>query len=296
MIAIAAFLVLAQATGTVTDSTTHQPVRGAHVKAAEEDSVTGDDGSYSIAHPGSGEVQFHVEGKGYRSMETKARIPEGGFLKLDVELHPMARIKGKVVEQDTGKPVSGLLFMHRKEGGLGHGMANPRGVFEIDSLEPGDYVLQLSSTRVYRNFEYPETIHVEEGQQQVVDIFLPPMDSYRVAGTIEIPSGRESETLTIGYRRGDSYLSYNSERHKGPFSIEGLIPGQYTVYRQTGDGCEHPLRRVAAERHGPRYRRREDQASAYRKPHGDHTNGRGRSGCGGGRRTNALSGQRAQSG
>jgi len=143
VIALAAFLLLAQATGTVTDSVTHQPVRGAHVKTADsEDVVTGEDGGYTIAHPGVGDVQFWAAAKGYRSFETRAWIAEGGFVKLDVELHPMGRIKGKVVDRDTGALVSGVLIVQLKGGGRRLSMTGAKkGVFDIDSLEPGDYTL-----------------------------------------------------------------------------------------------------------------------------------------------------------
>jgi hypothetical protein len=234
-------LLLAQATGTVTDSVTHQPVRGAKVKAADEDSVTGDDGSYSIAHPGSGDVQFRVEAKGYRSFETKTRIAEGGFVKLDVELHPMGRIKkGKVVEQDTGKPVSGFLTLLRKGGGFPKvGIVNPKdGGFNIDGLEPGDYTLELRGIQLYGDFAYPGTVHVEEGQQQVVDIRLPTIATYRVTGLIEIPAGRESDAFAIGIRRGDSNsITSNGLKHPGPLSIKGLTPGQYTFTAKLGTGA-----------------------------------------------------------
>ena len=239
MITIAAFFLLAQATGTVTDSVTHQPIRGAKVKTADSaDVVTGDDGGYSIAHPGVGDVQFWAAAKGYRSFETKARIAEGGFLKLDVELHPMGRIKGKIVEQDTGKPVSGFLTLDRRNGAfLKMGGVNPKdGAFDIDGLESGDYTLELRRDRAYRSFVYPGTIHVEEGQQQVVDIQLPAMVAYRVTGVIEVPAGRESEDLTFGIRRDDSNM--NSGRRPGPFSLEGLTPGQYTFSAMLGRGAD----------------------------------------------------------
>jgi hypothetical protein len=240
VIAIAAFLLFAQATGTVTDSTTHQPVRGAHVKAADgEESVTGDDGGYSIAKPGAGEVQFRVEAKGYRPFETKARIAEGGFVKLDVGLHPMGRIKGKIVDQDTGEPVFGFLNLDKQGGRSYAGIANPKdGSFDVGGLEPGDYTLELRLS-VYRNFEYPGTIHVEEGQQQVLDIRLPTVATYRVKGMIEVPAGRESQALTIGIRREDSNSTTGSDpKHPGPFSIEGLTPGQYTFTGTLGRGAD----------------------------------------------------------
>jgi uncharacterized surface anchored protein len=240
VIAIAAFLLFAQATGTVTDSMTHLPVRDAKVKAADsEDSVTGDDGGYTIAHPGTGEVQFRVEAKGYRSFETKARIAEGGFVKLDVELHPMGRIKGKIVDKDTGKPVFGFLNLDKQGGRSYVGIANPKdGTFEVAGLEPGDYTLELR-LNAYRNFVYPVTIHVEEGQQQVLDIQLPTVATYRVKGMIEVPGGRESDALTIGIRREDSNSTTGGDpKHPGPFSIEGLTPGQYTFTGTLGSGAD----------------------------------------------------------
>jgi Carboxypeptidase regulatory-like domain len=240
VIAIVAFLLFAQATGTVTDSATHQPIVGAHVKAADnEDSVTGEDGGYSIAHPGAGEMQLRVEAKGYRSFETKALIAEGSFVKLDVELHPMARLKGKIVNEDSGKPVFGFLNLDKQGGRSYVGIANPKdGTYDIGGLEAGDYTLELR-LRANRDFVYPGTIHVEEGQQQVLDIQLPTVATYRVKGMIEVPAGRESEALTIGIRSEDSNSMTGGDPNRpGPFSIEGLTPGRYTFTGTVGRGAD----------------------------------------------------------
>ena len=96
VIALAAFLLLAQATGTVTDSVTHQPIRGAHVKTADsEDVVTGEDGGYSIAHPGKGDVQFWMAAKGYRSLGDESPDCRGRFCE--------ARCRASSDGQDQGQ-------------------------------------------------------------------------------------------------------------------------------------------------------------------------------------------------
>jgi hypothetical protein len=116
---------------------------------------------------------------------------------------------------------------------------NPKdGAFDIDGLETGDYTLELR-LRVRSNVAYPGTIHVEEGQQQVLDIRLPTVATYRVKGMIEVPAGRESEALTIGIRSdGSNSTTASDAKRSGQFSIEGLTPGQYTFTGTIGRGAD----------------------------------------------------------
>ena len=119
------------------------------------------------------------------------------------------------------------------------GAINPKdGVFDSGGLEPGDYTLELCGTRVYRNFVYQGTIHVEEGQEQVLDIRLPTVPLYRVKGVIEVPEGRESETLTVIVRDDLDSRTGTELKHSGPFSIERLTPGHYTLSAMLGRGAD----------------------------------------------------------
>lgn len=258
MSALAILLMFAQQatgtiSGTVSDSVTHLPIPRARVRSTDiPDEQTGADGSYTITQPGAGEVHVGVEAAGCRPQEATARIAEGGLVKLDFDLHPMARLTGRIIDKDTGEPIQRFVLLSIKKGRSYMAVAKPKdGAFEIAGLEPGDYTLRMLSQGdirvdtgsqpqqkphgVYGDVTYPATIHVEEGQQQFLDIRLPAVESHRVAGIVEMPAGNENKKLGIGIRHGNSNSSVDvAGKHPGPFSIEGLTPGEYTFTIKLG--------------------------------------------------------------
>ena len=246
MIVLTTLLLFAQATGTITgtvnDALSHRPIPLAQV----EDVKTGDDGSYTLATPvTAGEVHVRVAATGYMPLQATARLDAGGFVKLDIDLHPLARITGKLVDKETGEPIMASLLLSPQPK---MGMAT-NGAFEINDIEPGDYTLQVreliglfgiaKTPRVHGDYTYPGTIHLEEGQQQFLDIRLPWIESHRIAGSIEMPAGRESDAVTIEIHRQNFVSSiWIPGKYPGPFSIGGLTPGEYKFVAKMGRGAE----------------------------------------------------------
>ncbi len=240
--------------GTITDVLTHQPIRSATVTTvAGSRDVSDGDGRYTLKHPTGTAVQIRVALAGYSPLEKTFAFADGDFLRLDLELHPLARIVGRVTDNETGEPVAQVLSVRRVDTIGGHDvLPDKEGRFEARELEPGDYTLGLrqdtdavwqpsSGTpgpakprHSYGLALYPETIHVAEGEQRLIDFRLPPLESHSVTGIVEVPAGREKDPLAFTlWHMGIIMPTMPEFRRPGPFRIDGLTSGEYGLVAQT---------------------------------------------------------------
>jgi hypothetical protein len=257
---IAVFLLFAawaqatgSSTGIVTDSVTHQPVRRVLVSAGGSRDLTNDDGTYVLHDLPPGEVKLKAALTGYRPVETTVQIAGGDLLKRDFELHQMARIAGKVFDSDTGQPVAPMVTLRNQARVAAVSSRSPKDGFEFSNLEPGDYTLDIDASEdvvisydplekakpitVYGGNPNPDTIHVVEGEQKVLDIRLPAQEAHSAGGTIEFPSGIDEARVRVGFEDGErSRIHEFPQRHPGSFRIDGLAAGMYRIYAERGEG------------------------------------------------------------
>ena len=260
MIALAVFVLFAQSTGSingmVTDAVTHQPIHHARVRAAYGPGDISDaDGHYGLTGLPAGDVGLTVESDGYRRLQTSATVAQGGSLKVDLELHPLARLTGRIVDHDTREPIAIRVRLERRADDRGfYGMPDKDGRFEFPNLEPGDYSLTTLGIddvavrfvkpdadkprhRAYGDSVYPATIHIGEGERKVLDIGLTAVESHTVAGTFEIPAGREADSLLIDIGNDNRTVDVKAPvTHSNSFGIEGLTRGEYTFSATLGTG------------------------------------------------------------
>jgi hypothetical protein len=244
-------------TGTVTDSTSRLPIHRALVAAAGGSrDVTASDGTFSLQDLPVGEVKLRIAIAGYRALDTSVKISDGDRLTCYFELHPMARITGKVVDKATGEPVAREVALFDRERTLDSlALSDKNGAFEINSLEPGDYTLALdpitgealissdpsdmARRQAYGTAAWPETIHLAEGEQRFIDMSVSSVESHSVSGSLEFLPGYEDAPVSIGYGSVDGTVSSMQSLGKGTrgqFRIDGLVPGAYSVNAVAGEG------------------------------------------------------------
>lgn len=102
---------VAGVSGTVTNSATGKPVGGATVGIAAYglSATTAPDGSYSFYLVPSGTQRLTISATGFKAYESSLEVQDGGEQQADFALEPMPMIsvRGKVVADDTGKPIAG---------------------------------------------------------------------------------------------------------------------------------------------------------------------------------------------
>ncbi len=264
-------IIWAQASGSVagmvTDAGTRLPLHHVLVSAANGSrDVSAADGSFTLSDLPVGEVKLRLERAGYRPLDTSVKISDGDHLSSYFELHPMARITGKIVDKDTGEPISRQVALVQRGRGFmmlgANGMSDKTGSFELNNIEPGDYTLELDALFAeagiawgpekdssekpkravsYGQVAYPETIHIAEGEQKIIDMRVAARESHSLSASVEFPPGYEEVLVSVGYGIADGggmNMMQNVGKHRaGPFRIDGLLPGAYLINVTAGEGA-----------------------------------------------------------
>jgi hypothetical protein len=191
-----------------------------------------------------------VSAKGYSTREATFGADA---VKADVELHPLARISGRLSDRETGEAVNVVLSLRRTgRNGGGDKLTDNDGKFEFADLEPGDYTLRLRQDgdaipgwkpekprHSYGPAVYPETIHLEEGARRAVDFRLAALEGHSVSGNIEIPAGREKDLITFTlWHLGVALPTVSQAKVSGAFRIDGLTRGDYGLIAEMGKGSD----------------------------------------------------------
>ena len=251
-------------TGTVIDSATRLPVHALMTPSGGTRDVTAADGSFTLYEVPAGEVNLHIAAVGYRSLDASLKISDGEHKATFFELHPMARVTGKVVDKVTGQPIVRSILIENQGRLANVGNSGKDGTFEFASLEPGDYRLKFDATEgaviswdpepqaksqngqkvlaqfAYAFIAYPETVHLAEGEQKSLIIRLTSTEARSVAGSLEFPPGVDEATVSIGYGSIDGGLNdmkVLGKHRAGSFRIDGLIPAMYRIYARIGEGA-----------------------------------------------------------
>jgi len=239
--------------GRVTDALTHQPLRGALVTTVSGSrDLTDDDGRYTLSHRANADIQIRFALAGYTPLEQNTRFADDAFLRLDAELHPLARIAGRLTDKETGDPVDRILSIRRVDKpGLKDIAPDKDGNFEAANLEPGDYTIMLrqdedavwkpplKTRHSYGAAVYPATIHLEEDERRLIEFRLPALESHSVMGIVEAPAGREKEPLTFTlWHLGIPLPTISQAPASGPFRIDGLTAGEYGLTVETAKGAD----------------------------------------------------------
>jgi len=254
--------------GRITDAITHQPIVGVKVTWCCT-AVTGEtdaSGSFQLhAEPAFPQSRFTIEKEGYATVRT---IVPGSPGDRDFEMMPSAHLSGRLVDADSGEPLAGFLVVatHKDSPPTLH-LARPSGKdgsFAISGeMAPGNYIVEARPSNEYRFTEgrvkgsedasrgYAATffpgvpsadaaapVVVSPGEDRHIEIRLMARERYYIAGTIEVPSGRETDKLNITLLRnggiiGISHVAFTP----GPFHIDGLAPGSYILSFTTGTGA-----------------------------------------------------------
>ena len=182
----------------------------------------------------------------------------------DFRLSPGAELSGKVIDEESGKPVAGMLVqLYRTDysNGIarlmsaGSRASGSDGSFQFKELAPDSYVLEVAPTRIrvsrdgsrkptqgvaYRRQYYPQSstsegaapLQLTAGDRRSVEFVLTRKKPLSVSGVIEIGSDRKGETLSILLSDELHWSTIGivmGQLSDGPFRIDNLGPGTYRL-------------------------------------------------------------------
>ena len=131
-------------TGTVTDSTTGDPIVGASIAATDPDGtftgISAGDGSYTITGLDAGSVSLQVEASGYvDSTPPSVTVAVGPATTDNLTLDQAGSITGSVTAEGGGAAPSGTVVSAVSTGQPISGSTEADGTFTLDGLPPGTY-------------------------------------------------------------------------------------------------------------------------------------------------------------
>lgn len=268
-------------TGTVVDAATGQPVAGVHVSSTSGGpgsnfvgALTGRDGVYRLENVSAGAIHMILNVDGYKMIsepEGRATFPlhAGETLRRDFVIHPQSRIYGRLLDRETGKPITGhAVLAVRIEAErpaqtftLYRDGTQTGDQFNCANLDPGDYFLEVepdvqpdfvfpasaspkpAPNKVYGQAWYPGVpslematpIHVSEGESRRVDISLRSRETHSLSGVISAPRDLQNVPITIAVQSGQPLEGWVAEMPTpGSFRIDNLPPGKYQMSLKGG--------------------------------------------------------------
>ncbi len=224
--------------GTVVDSKTGQPLKGAEVSLrtfsqasrGESNSAVSDaEGHFSFDNLAAGRYRVTASRNGYVAREPRAGgVQRAGMISLSAGQHldsitlrlvPSAVVAGRVTSEGD-EPVPNVLMQAMKYtyqgdkrtlSDAGTSNTNDRGEYRIWGLPPGKYYLRAT---------HPRAGTVRPGSQVYVPVFYPGVTDLSRTQAIELHAGDEITGLDI------NFVSFRSVRVSGRVSSAGSLPAK----------------------------------------------------------------------
>jgi hypothetical protein len=247
--------------GTVRNATTNVPVQGVAVSLLGEgggEVQTDARGVFRFSDLPAGAYTLHVEAPGYSA--PPPRTVKAGSDSLTIDLYPMARIEGRIVDEN-GSPVEGAVvtawpFSTR---GMPHNFTDTAakdGRFVLSGLGPLDYLLHVLIPPAARSTGYPAveyypgvtdlqqavSIHIAEGANMAgfeVRLRRVPLVSFK-GRVLDMAKRQDAPPVEVALDSEPGAVPDRYVRHpvdaEGRFHFDAVPPGHHRlqVYRGTG--------------------------------------------------------------
>jgi len=264
----------ASLSGKITDSITHQPIAGVQVKLGSDSLRTGADGTYRFADLVPATRVLFLSHPDYATLADgifpAVALHAGESVVRDFDLSPIASIRIRLLDRDTGEPIpgmlAGLLRPNRRSGTLPstfEASTKMPGQFGFTGLPGGTYILwihpkprefdarQTSTTPAptgYATEFYPSGSSIDTaapltvlpGEDRVIDWRIGKRELHEAAATIN--PGKEYDSAEVEFFVAQDKMLYlhGSLAKPGPLRLPGLFRGTWRlVVRSTGEPLEN---------------------------------------------------------
>ncbi len=245
--------------GSVVNSATNEPVRGAIVYINGRESRTamaGSDGHFEIEGVPGGSAFVTAQRPGFSPPIQQAQITIGPSSdSLVVKLVPFSKISGRITDRE-GEPIEGInvqcmtevIVNGRKQWQQSFGAnTDETGHFLIENMTAGTYILSTRETRLYvavqpkseaARYIYPQTfypdaptrelaqaIELAPGEEMRADMVLQSMRGFQVSFATEPRYPNVFATISDG----DSQFAAAQADATGLLTFSGVPPGSWKI-------------------------------------------------------------------
>ncbi len=204
-------------------------------------------GNFRIGGLPAGTYRIEVEAPGFlRKQSGPLKISKGNSLQgITLALERVLSLEGKVLAEDSGEPLAGIRVMAvrgtsplegkgrsfrgmvRFRGGRWSDVTGRDGTFQITGLSPGKWYLAAAGGKYGLGFS--KTVNLESGKNPPpVEVLLPP--GARVEGEVTGWRPEELAAITVAAFGPDRRPHITAVDDRGRFVLEGLTPGEWTLF------------------------------------------------------------------
>ncbi len=248
--------------GRVTDSITHAPIAGVLVRIdgpSRAQTLSGANGLYRATELAPGRYNLSFRAAKYSEIPGISRTPVAvvigsDVVRLDMEMKPLAKLRGRVLDAEGG-PIDGArILLLRFPIGTGNiGQTDQQGWFAFENVEPGITILlatpKASKPRDTTDGErlallptyFPsatrrdqaEPIHIRAGAELTgLEIRLHSAAVYHIRGAVLDEAGRPAPGLTVqisGLNEPLDLQSPSISDEHGAFQFSNIRPGEWVL-------------------------------------------------------------------
>lgn len=244
--------------GQVVDAATRAPVEQfnasverIHVATDERNPVPGirsqeplAPGEFLVQRISPGRAELQVSTEGYPTHWRSVEVVAGEETEVTIKLSRGAAIEGRVTR--NGRAVHHAYLSMRRidadfESQQNGTQTDAEGVFRLDNLEPAEYEIRVSMALSDKLDQYAwAKVQLKAGETSRIDFHLD--GNGRIQGTLSLPKGYERAFVWVRDARNAPPILENGKivpwqplianvklTQSGPFVIEGLPPGDYSV-------------------------------------------------------------------
>ncbi len=248
--------------GSVVNSATGEPVRGALVELNGPDhrsGMSGIDGRFEMDDVLGGQAFINAQRPGFMSQQTQQFVTVGASLEsFVVKLDPLSSISGHIMDTD-GEPVDGIAIQclrefivnGRKQWQAANGATTDEtGQFLIEDVPAGTYILRTQQKPLYMavphkseasRYVYPATyypdansrdlaqrLEIGPGQQLKIDMSARAIRAAHVSLTTVPPSPFVMASISNGDDQGEQAFA-QMNRATGILTIAAVPPGSWKL-------------------------------------------------------------------
>jgi hypothetical protein len=166
---------------------------------------------------------------------------------IDIRLgHPQLTfvITGRLMDQDTGNPVSGvsIKFSGWNDGREGFATTDPNGMFKIEDCVPGSYELKITTTSLQTQGYNSDLVTVQVNDADVTDVETRAIRGVSVSGNVLVQDSKDPAIINVLSQTGMIAINLRpgirgSERSAGValigpdgrFEFTALRPGKIEI-------------------------------------------------------------------